>query len=64
MDNLTVVERNYIEFYKKNGYIPEIFLPFYQREITDICPTLTTECAIPGTSSGIMIIELKGINKE
>lgn len=58
MDDLTVLERNYIEFYKKYGYLPEIFLAYYQREITDVCPTLTTECNQPGTSSGITIIEI------
>lgn len=51
------VNRKYGEFYKEHGYIPKIFVPYNCREITDIAPTLTTNCGHMGGSSNVCIIE-------
>ena len=38
------VNKKYTEFYKKHGYIPKMFNPYNCSEITDIAPTITTQC--------------------
>ena len=51
------VLKKYKEFYKKNGYIPEMFNPYNQTEVTDICPTLSTCCGSTTSSATVLIIE-------
>lgn len=51
--------KKYLEFYKKYGYIPEMFNPYNCREIKDICPTITTNCISTTHSSTVLIIEEK-----
>lgn len=50
------VTKKYLEFYEKNGYIPEMFNPYNQTEITDICPTLSTCCGSTTSSATVLII--------
>ena len=45
------VTKKYLEFYEKNGYIPKMFNPYNQTEITDICPTLSTQCGSTTSSA-------------
>lgn len=57
-EKLTWLEKKYIEFYEKNGYIPEMFEPYNCREITDYAPTLTANSNTSPTHAGtILIIE-------
>ena len=56
------VTKNYLEFYEKNGYIPEMFNPYNQAEITDICPTLSTYCGSTTSSSVVLIAESEAQN--
>ena len=51
------VNKKYTEFYKKHGYIPKMFNPYNCSEITDIAPTITTQCGSMTSSSSICIIE-------
>lgn len=51
------VNKKYADFYKKNGYIPKMFNPYNCSEITDIAPTVTTQCGSMTSSSSIVIIE-------
>ena len=47
----------YKEFYEKNGYIPKMFNPYNTTEITDIAPTITTQCGSTTSSSVVLIME-------
>ena len=51
------VNKKYADFYKKHGYIPKMFNPYNCSEITDIAPTVTTQCGSMTSSSSIVIIE-------
>lgn len=51
--------KKYLDFYKKYGYIPEMFNPYNCREIKGICPTITTNCISTTNSSAVLIIEEK-----
>jgi vacuolar-type H+-ATPase catalytic subunit A/Vma1 len=51
------VNKKYEEFYKRNGYIPEMFNPYHCVEITDVCPTLTAQGDSITKSSTVLIIE-------
>ena len=51
------VVRKYKQFYEKNGYIPKMFNPYNCAEITDIAPTLSTQCGSTTTSSTILMLE-------
>ena len=53
----TLVTRSYRKFYKKNGYIPEMFNPYNCVEITDIAPTQTTSCGGVCSSATVLILE-------
>lgn len=57
------VTKKYQEFFEKNGYIPEMFNPYNQAEITDICPTLSTQCGSTTTSATVLIIENYEVTK-
>ena len=52
------VNKKYEEFYKKYGYIPEMFNPYNCREITDVAPTLTAQ-GDSITKSGTILIVVK-----
>lgn len=54
------VLRKYRKFYEQRGYIPQLFNPYNAVEITDIAPTLTTNCANISSSSAVLIIERRG----
>ena len=47
-------------FYKKHGYIPEMFNPYNCSEITDVSPTITTNCGNIGTSATVLIVVKEG----
>ena len=49
--------KNIPSFTKKHGYIPKMFNPYNCSEITDIAPTITTQCGSMTSSSSICIIE-------
>ena len=51
------VLKKYKEFYETNGYIPEMFNPYNALEITDVAPTITTQCGSTTSSSTVLIIE-------
>lgn len=51
------VEKKYKEFIGKNGYIPEAFNPYNCQEVTDIAPTVTTQCGSTTSSSTILFKE-------
>ena len=57
------VNKKYTEFYKKHGYIPKMFNPYNCSEITDIAPTLTTQCGSM-TSSIVLSALLKKSHKK
>lgn len=53
------VLKNYKKFYKKNGYIPEMFNPYNVAEITNIAPCVTCNCGGTCSSATVLIIERK-----
>lgn len=58
--NSEYINRKYEEFYKKHGYIPEMFNPYNCSEIIDYAPTITAAIGGGTTSADIWI--LKEIN--
>lgn len=50
----TFVERKYKEFVDKNGYVPEMFNPYNNAEITDVAPTQTAQCGSTASSATIL----------
>jgi DNA (cytosine-5)-methyltransferase 1 len=51
----TFVKNKYEEFYNKNGYIPELFNPYNEVEITNIAPTMTTQSGSMTSSSSVLV---------
>lgn len=49
--------RRYLEFYQKNGYLPEFFNPYNCAEVQDISVTLMCSCASMASALAIMEIE-------
>ena len=58
------VFKKYKKFYEKNGYIPKMFNPYNETEITDIAPTLLTCCGSTTSSATVLIIEEFGGKNE
>lgn len=48
------VINKYNNFNYKNGYIPEMFNPYHEKEIKDIAPTQTTQCGSTTSSSTLL----------
>lgn len=53
--NDTYLEKKYKQFINENGYIPEIFQPYNNYEVTDVAPTVLASCGNPGGVSSITI---------
>ena len=51
------VEKAYNEFADKNGYVPEMFNPYNQSEITDVAPTQTTQAGSTTSSATVLVNE-------
>jgi DNA (cytosine-5)-methyltransferase 1 len=47
-----------MEYYNKNGCLPEMFNPYNQAEITDIAPTQTTSCNRSCSSATVLIKDI------
>ena len=58
MNENDYVITKYIEFYKKNGYLPEFFNAYNSAVITDLAPSITCACGSIGGSCGVAIIEI------
>ena len=61
-DNLVLERTDYVarcygEFVEKKGYIPEMFVAYNRREITDLAPTLTAHCSSASGSSAVLMME-------
>ena len=61
-DNLVLEKTDYVarcygEFVEKKGYIPEMFVAYNRREITDLAPTLTAHCSSASGSSAVLMME-------
>jgi DNA (cytosine-5)-methyltransferase 1 len=54
-EETTFVENKYQGFYNKNGYVPELFNPYNEVEITNIAPTMTTQSGSMTSSSSVLI---------
>lgn len=52
-DNFVV--NHYKNFKRDNGYIPDMFNPYHEKEINDVAPTQTTTCGNTTSSSSILI---------
>lgn len=50
------LEKKYVEFYEKHGYIPEYFIPYNGTECTDYAPTLTANSNTSPTHAGTVLI--------
>ena len=50
--------KKYVQFIERNGYFPMMFQPYNCSEITDISPTLTTNCGSTGSSVTVLIASL------
>jgi hypothetical protein len=57
------VAKKYKEFVDKSGYIPMVFNPYNCTEITDVAPTLTSQCGSTTSSATVLIIESEEENK-
>lgn len=60
--NPTWIEKKYVEFYEKHGYIPKYFVPYNGTECADYAPTLTANSNTSPTHAGTVLIA--EINKE
>ena len=57
--------KKYAEFYEKNGYIPEYFIPYNGTEVKDYAPTLTANSNTSPTHAGtVLITEINKENRE
>lgn len=63
-DNPSWIEKKYIEFYKKHGYIPEYFEPYNCREVKDYAPTLTAHSNASSTCVGTVLVAEIDIKKK
>lgn len=54
MQSTGFVEEKYNEFVEENGYVPELFNPYNKAEISDVCPTITTQCGGSTSSSTVL----------
>lgn len=54
---MTYIEKKYMEFYEKHGYIPKMFNPYNCVEVQNVAKTLTTECGSTTSSATVLIIE-------
>ena len=54
-DKKSYIFQKYENFYDKNNYIPEKFNPYNEKEIEDICPTLSTQCGSTTSSATVLI---------
>ena len=52
---LSYVDKKYNDFIENKGYFPEMFNPYNTKEVGDIAPTQTTQCASTTSSSTICI---------
>ena len=52
---LSYVDKKYNDFIENKGYFPEMFNPYHTKEVGDIAPTQTTQCASTTSSSTICI---------
>lgn len=55
-DIVPFVIKKYDDAYKKFGYIPEMYNPYNNSEITEKSPTLTAQCNQQTASSTVMVI--------
>ena len=51
------------KFVDKNGYVPEMFNPYNEQEITDESPTLSTQCGSTTSSATVLISKQMRIRK-
>jgi DNA (cytosine-5)-methyltransferase 1 len=49
------VNNKYKEFIKEKGYVPKMFNPYNQKEITDIAPTQSTQCGSTTSSATVLL---------
>ena len=65
-DNLVVeqnaIKRNYDEFIKENGYIPELFNPWNKKELIETSPTQTSNCGSNFSTSTVLKAETHCLN--
>ena len=54
-DGLEFVRKKYKKFIDEKGYIPEMFNPYNGTEITNIAPTLTTQCSSVTKNSTVLL---------
>ena len=59
-DKKGYVFQKYENFYDKNNYIPEKFNPYNEKEIEEICPTLSTQCGSTTSSATVLIKDKVG----
>lgn len=59
-DKKSYVFQKYENFYDKNNYIPEKFNPYNEKEIEDICPTLSAQCGSTTSSATVLIKDKDG----
>lgn len=64
-NNHSWLEKKYIEFYEKHGYIPKYFEPYNCREVKNYAPTLTAHSNCCSTFAGTTLIaEINKKNKQ
>lgn len=56
-DKNSFVKKKAQTILNQKGYIPKMFNPYNNREITDFCPTLTTFCGNSASVSGVVKTE-------
>ena len=58
------VSKHYENFIKENGYIPDMFNPYNESEITNIAPAQTTQRGSTGSSASVLIKEEINMEKD
>lgn len=56
LTNSEYVNKKYTKFYKKYGYLPEIFNPYDEKEVKDFALCLSAESNTSPTHSGTLLI--------
>lgn len=63
MEKPTYIAKCYKKFVDKNGYIPELFNPWNEKEIDEITPTQTANCGSNAATSTVLKAETHCLNR-
>lgn len=60
IEEKSFVQNKYEKFIEEQGYIPEMFNPYNEKEIKDVAPTQSTYCGSMTSSATVLVSEAEG----